>query len=88
MTKDVHMNYAVIKAGGIGVRMQPNDIPKQFLSVCGKPIIVYTLERFQENLAITEICVACSNDTVLPIPIDIQSNHLSKQLPLFIKKQL
>ena len=41
------MNLAVIFAGGVGTRMRTKDKPKQFLSVCGKPIIVHTIELFQ-----------------------------------------
>lgn len=42
------MNIAVILAGGVGKRMGA-DIPKQFLEIDGKPIIIYTLEKFQNN---------------------------------------
>ena len=58
------MNYVVIKAGGIGIRMQPSDAPKQFMKVEGKPIIVYTLEQFQKSDYIDEICVACLKDWI------------------------
>lgn len=58
------MNYVVIKAGGIGVRMQPSDAPKQFIKVHGKPIIVYTLECFQKSNDIDEICIACLEDWI------------------------
>ncbi len=37
--------YAIILAGGQGLRMQ-SDVPKQFLEIEGKPIIVHTIERF------------------------------------------
>ena len=40
------MNIGLIIAGGSGKRMR-QDIPKQFLNVGEKPIIVYTLEAFQ-----------------------------------------
>lgn len=53
------MNYVLIKAGGIGQRMQPSDKPKQFMEVYGKPIIVYTLERFQNCSAVDEIWISC-----------------------------
>ncbi len=53
------MNYVVIKAGGTGVRVQPSDRPKQFIEILGKPIIVYTLERFQQSELIDEIVVVC-----------------------------
>ena len=43
------MNIAVIFAGGSGTRMKNADIPKQFLLVHGKPIIVHTIEIFQKH---------------------------------------
>ncbi len=42
------MNIAVIIAGGSGQRMG-QDIPKQFINVYDKPVIIYTLERFQRH---------------------------------------
>ncbi len=38
-------NIALIIAGGVGARMN-QDIPKQFLNVYDKPVIIYTLEAF------------------------------------------
>ena len=49
---------ALILAGGVGNRTG-QDIPKQFLNVNDKPIIIYTLEAFQNNPMIDEIEVAC-----------------------------
>lgn len=49
---------AIILAGGVGNRTG-QDIPKQFLNVYDKPIIIYTLEAFQKNPAIDEIEVVC-----------------------------
>ena len=40
-------NYAIIVAGGKGLRMG-GDVPKQFLPVGGKPILMRTIERFRE----------------------------------------
>ena len=40
------MNIAVIFAGGTGTRMHTKDVPKQFLSMHGKPIIIHTIEQF------------------------------------------
>ena len=51
-------NYVILLAGGIGKRMG-TDIPKQFIKVNDKPIIVYTLERFQSNPQIEKIVVVC-----------------------------
>lgn len=52
------MNVALIIAGGSGHRMG-QEIPKQFLTINDKPIIIYTLENFQNNSHIDEILVVC-----------------------------
>lgn len=52
------MNIAILTAGGIGSRTH-QDLPKQFITVDNKPIIVYTLEAFQQHPNIDEIYVAC-----------------------------
>ncbi|MEO2223856.1 2-C-methyl-D-erythritol 4-phosphate cytidylyltransferase [Priestia aryabhattai] len=52
------MNIAVIIAGGNGSRMN-QDIPKQFINVNDKPILIYTLEGFQKHPKIDEIGVVC-----------------------------
>lgn len=48
---------AILTAGGIGSRTH-QDIPKQFLTVDNKPILVYTLEAFQQHPNVDEICVS------------------------------
>lgn len=52
------MNIAVIIAGGSGHRMG-QDIPKQFINVYDKPVLIYTLEGFQEHPQIDAIEVVC-----------------------------
>lgn len=49
------MNVAVIFAGGTGQRMNTKTKPKQFLELHGKPILVYTLELFQQTPSIDGI---------------------------------
>ncbi|MEE8836890.1 MAG: IspD/TarI family cytidylyltransferase [Eubacteriales bacterium] len=49
---------ALIIAGGSGQRMH-QDIPKQFLTVNEKPVIVYTMEAFQNHPEIDAIAVVC-----------------------------
>lgn len=49
---------ALIIAGGIGNRMG-QDIPKQFINVYDKPVIIYTLEAFQKHPSIDEIYCVC-----------------------------
>lgn len=52
------MNIALIIAGGSGNRMG-QDIPKQFINVYDKPVIIYTLESFQRHPQIDAIEVVC-----------------------------
>ena len=51
-------NIAVIIAGGSGSRMG-QDIPKQFINVYDKPVLIYTLEGFQKHPQIDAILVVC-----------------------------
>ena len=48
------MDYVIIVAGGKGLRMG-SDIPKQFLPIAGKPVLMRTLERFREYSADLQI---------------------------------
>ena len=52
------MNVALIIAGGIGSRMH-QEIPKQFINVYDKPVLVYTMEAFQRHPMIDAIEVVC-----------------------------
>lgn len=52
------MNIAIIIAGGAGHRMG-QDIPKQFINVYDKPVLIYTLESFQKHSQIDAIEVVC-----------------------------
>ena len=54
-------NIALIIAGGVGARMG-QDIPKQFINVYDKPVIVYTLEAFQNHPMIDGIEVVCLDE--------------------------
>lgn len=52
------MNVAVIIAAGSGHRMG-QDIPKQFINVFDKPVLIYTLEGFQKHPMVDAIEVVC-----------------------------
>lgn len=52
------MNVAIILAGGSGKRMQ-QEIPKQFINIDDKPVIIYTLEAFQKHPEIDAVLVVC-----------------------------
>ena len=52
------MNVGLIIAGGSGKRMDMK-IPKQFINVYDKPVLIYTLEGFQRNPQVDAIEVVC-----------------------------
>ena len=58
------MNIGVIFAGGVGSRMHSKDRPKQFLELYNKPIIIHTLEHFENNEEIDAIVVACVEEWI------------------------
>lgn len=58
------MNIAVIFAGGSGKRMHTKSRPKQFLEYQGKPIIIYTLELFDNHPMIDGIVVSCLEEWI------------------------
>jgi 2-C-methyl-D-erythritol 4-phosphate cytidylyltransferase len=60
--------FAIIPAGGTGSR-SGLKVPKQYIKIKGKEVIVYTLEVFQKNKLVDEIIVAAGSDYV---------NHLLK----------
>jgi 4-diphosphocytidyl-2-methyl-D-erithritol synthase len=53
------MNIAVIFAGGTGSRMHSKEKPKQFLEMNNKPIIIHTIEHFENHPLIDAIVVVC-----------------------------
>lgn len=53
------MNIGVIFAGGVGSRMHSKERPKQFLELYNKPIIIHTLEHFENNEDIDAVVVSC-----------------------------
>lgn len=53
------MNIAMVFAGGVGQRMNTKTMPKQFLELHQKPIIIYTLEQFDNHPEIDGIVISC-----------------------------
>ena len=70
-------NYVILLAGGVGKRMG-SDIPKQFIEVEGKPIIVHTAERFQRNPQIEAIIVVCVSEWIEHLKKLIEDYSLTK----------
>lgn len=58
------MNIPVIFAGGSGKRMNTKSKPKQFLDLNGKPIIIYTIELFDNHPNIDGIVIVCIEDWI------------------------
>ncbi|MBP5260510.1 MAG: 2-C-methyl-D-erythritol 4-phosphate cytidylyltransferase [Clostridiales bacterium] len=58
------MNTALIFAGGVGRRMNSGSVPKQFLEIDGKPIIIHTIEHFDKHPMIDKIVVVLIEDWI------------------------
>ncbi len=71
------MNIAIILAGGIGSRVGA-DIPKQFIEILGKPILVYTIEAFQNNNDIDAIEIVCVSKYIDEMNFLIKKYNLNK----------
>lgn len=71
------MNIAVIFAGGSGIRMGAG-VPKQFLEINGKPVIVHTLQLFQYHNEIDKIYLAILEDYIDYMKELVDEYHLTK----------
>ncbi len=72
------MAIALIFAGGKGTRMSTNGIPKQFLEIDNKPIIIHTIEVFERHPLITEIFVVCIENYISILKKEIKNNKINK----------
>lgn len=72
------VNIAVIFAGGTGQRMNTKTLPKQFLELHGKPILVYTLEHFEKHRQIDGIVLVCVQDWLDYCEELLQKYHIKK----------
>ncbi len=72
------MNIAVIFAGGTGQRMNTKTKPKQFLELHGKPILVYTIEHFQNHKEIDGVVLVILESWIDYCKDLIEAYHLSK----------
>ena len=58
------MIFAAILAGGVGSRMGNSDVPKQFLNLGDKPILIHTIEKFIINSKFDKILVLTPNNFI------------------------
>lgn len=70
-------NIAIIFAGGSGARMGAG-LPKQFIEVNGKPIIIHTLNIFEDHPDIDKIYIACKEDYIKKLEKFVQKNFITK----------
>ena len=71
-------NVALIFAGGTGSRLTSGTVPKQFLILSGKPVIIHTLEYFQFNPLIDSICVVCLESRIPQLKSLLSRYDISK----------
>ena len=72
------MNYAVLFAGGVGSRMGNETVPKQFMEVGGKPVLIHTIEAFEKSPLVDGISVVCLESWIPFLREAIQSAGLKK----------
>lgn len=72
---------AVIVAGGTGSRMQ-SDLPKQFIEIKGKPIIIYTIEKFLLAFETIELVVVCHKDFIDLLANLLEKHNISKKIKI------
>lgn len=72
------MNIAIIFAGGVGERMKTKTLPKQFLNVHGKPIIIHTIEHFENHNSIDAIMISCVSDWIDYLYLLLQKYNIKK----------
>jgi len=72
------MNIGLIFAGGVGSRMHSKELPKQFLRIHERPIIVHTIEHFERNSLIDAVVVVCVAEWIEYFRNLVEQYHLSK----------
>lgn len=72
------MVYSLIFAGGVGTRMKSQEIPKQFLEVDGKPIIIHTIEHFAEHSMVDYVVVVCLESWIDELKLSLERFNVKK----------
>ena len=79
---------AVIFAGGVGARMKNSKTPEQFLEWNGRPILIQTLDVFEQTKTIDGIVLACKVEWIDHTKQLIEKEGLQKVLSIVLSKQL
>lgn len=72
------MNIGIIFAGGVGKRMGEADLPKQFMEIAKKPIIVHTLEVFEKCNEVDAVVIASLEDWIPHLEELIRKYNIKK----------
>ena len=75
------MNYLILLAGGIGNRLGAG-IPKQFVEVLGKPVIAYTMQKYQEHPEIDGIELVCVDGFQDELKKIAEDNQITKVIKI------
>lgn len=68
---------SIILAGGSGERMD-KPLPKQFLELAAKPVIIHTLNQFEQNSLVSDIIVVCHREHIERLKRAVEENKLQK----------
>lgn len=77
------MVIAGVVAGGVGSRMGQNIMPKQFLNIAGKPVIVHTIEKFLASPLIDGVVVGIHPEWV-SLMNDLMEKYFSQESKIVI----
>lgn len=67
----------IVLAGGVGTRMK-NSVPKQYMLLAGKPIIMHTIEKINSIDAISEIIIVCAQEYVSYLETMFRQYYIKK----------
>ena len=71
------MFSAIVLAGGAGSRAQ-QTMPKQFMTIAGRPMIMHTLERLDRLCTVSEIVIPCHHQNKTRLEDDIRAHMMTK----------
>jgi len=76
------MNFALILTGGVGQRLRTSGLPKQFIELYGKPIVAYTLDKFELCEDIDHIVIVCHSSWVTKMEDIIKKYNYAKVISI------
>jgi len=77
MKNEDRNTLVIIVAGGSGTRVG-ESLPKQFVEINGKPVIAYTIDKFQKSVYVSEIIVVVPKDFLSEMKLIAERNNFTK----------